>query len=108
MRGRLVAAALVASVAVVAAGIAFAAIPGADGTISGCYKKTTKILRVINAEDGQKCRSDERPIELEPGRTSRSIGEPRRSGGTGKPRTHRHRSHRGRCDCARIRHGHRG
>jgi hypothetical protein len=58
----LVAAALVASAAVVIAGISFAAIPGADGTISACFKKTTKILRVINAEDGQKCRSNERAI----------------------------------------------
>ena len=44
------------------AGIAFAAIPGSDGTISACFKKTRKILRVINAEAGQTCRSDERPL----------------------------------------------
>lgn len=62
MRGRFVASTIVASLAVVAAGISFAAIPSADGTIHGCYKKTTKVLRVINAEAGQKCTSDERPL----------------------------------------------
>ena len=60
MRGRTLAGVVAASLAVVViAGVAFATIPSADGTIHGCYKKTTKILRVINVEAGQKCRSDE-------------------------------------------------
>lgn len=90
MRGRVVAAALVASVAVVLAGIAFAAIPGADGTISACFKKTTKILRVINAEDGQKCRSDERPLSWNqegPTGPSGSPGAPGEDGEPGAPGT---------------------
>ena len=53
--------ALVATLVIVG-GIATAAIPAADGTISACYKKTTKILRVINAEAGQVCNADERPL----------------------------------------------
>jgi hypothetical protein len=62
MRGRLVASTIVASVAVVVAGISFAAIPSADGTIHACFKKTTKVLRVINAEGGQTCSGEEKPL----------------------------------------------
>lgn len=61
-RGRLLAGAVVASVAVVIAGISFAAIPGADGTIRGCFNKKTKVLRVINAEAGKTCKTAENPL----------------------------------------------
>jgi Collagen triple helix repeat (20 copies) len=44
------------------AGLAYAAIPGADGTINGCYEKRTGLLRVIDAEAGKKCLSIETPI----------------------------------------------
>ena len=79
MRTRLVLGGLAALVAVTIAGISFAAIPGADGTISGCYKKATKVLRVVNAEAGQTCRSDERPISWN------QEGPPGPSGSPGVP-----------------------
>jgi hypothetical protein len=56
----LITAALV--VAAVAGGIAFAAIPGSDGTISGCYRVSDGALRVIDAEAGQTCRQGEKPL----------------------------------------------
>src|SRR2546421_7251910 len=47
----------------VGGGIAYAAIPGSDGTISGCAEKRTGILRVIDAEAGKQCLSAfENPI----------------------------------------------
>src|SRR5690242_1857117 len=59
-----------ALVALAAAGLAssvaaVAAIPGGDGTISGCYKvggHNPGVLRVVDAEAGQHCRSSETPI----------------------------------------------
>lgn len=66
-------------------GIAFAAIPGSDGTISACFKKTTKILRVINAEDGQKCRSDERPLSWNQEGPAGPSGSPGLPGPSGSP-----------------------
>jgi hypothetical protein len=53
---------ILAVLVVVAAGIAYAAIPGGDGTISGCYKMSDGTLRVIDAEAGQTCKSSEKPI----------------------------------------------
>jgi hypothetical protein len=53
---------LAALLVVVAGGIAYAAIPGADGTINGCYKMSDGTLRVIDAEAGEKCKSSEKPI----------------------------------------------
>jgi hypothetical protein len=44
------------------AGIAYATIPGSNGTINGCYEKRTGILRVIDAEAGKACLSIETPI----------------------------------------------
>jgi hypothetical protein len=46
----------------IAAGIAYATIPGSNGTINGCYEKRTGILRVIDAEAGKACLSGETPI----------------------------------------------
>jgi hypothetical protein len=46
----------------VVAGIGWAAIPGADGVINGCYEKRTGILRVIDKEAGKSCLSFETPI----------------------------------------------
>src|SRR3712207_269865 len=38
-----------------AVGVASGAIPGLNGTISGCYAKATGLLRVIDAEAGKAC-----------------------------------------------------
>jgi hypothetical protein len=54
----IVAAALFATVA---AGISYAAIPGAVGVISGCYQKNEGMLRVIDAATGS-CRDSEEPL----------------------------------------------
>jgi uncharacterized protein YjbI with pentapeptide repeats len=43
-------------------GFAYAAIPGADAVINGCYEKRTGLLRVIDAEAGKKCTQWETPI----------------------------------------------
>src|SRR5690348_16282315 len=51
-----------AGLALLAGGIAYAAIPDASGVIHGCYKKTSPnqgTLRVIDTEKGQKCLSSE-------------------------------------------------
>jgi hypothetical protein len=44
------------------AGLAYAAIPGTDAVINGCYEKRTGLLRVIDAEAGKKCTQWETPI----------------------------------------------
>jgi Collagen triple helix repeat (20 copies) len=54
--------ALVAIVALAATGVAYAAIPGANGVINGCYEKRIGILRVIDAGAGKTCTSLETPI----------------------------------------------
>jgi hypothetical protein len=64
---------------VVAGGVAYAAIPGADGTISGCYRTIDGTLRVIDAEAGQTCRSGEKPI------TWSQTGPPGPPGEPGEP-----------------------
>jgi hypothetical protein len=51
----------VAAILVLAGGIAYAAIPGANGTITGCYKANGS-LRVIDAEAGQTCTSSEQQL----------------------------------------------
>ena len=48
--------------AVTAGGVAYATIPGSNGTINGCYEKRTGALRVIDADAGAKCTSFETPI----------------------------------------------
>jgi hypothetical protein len=52
-------------VAVIGGGIAYASIPGADGTISACYNKTTGQLRVVDADAGQVCKTTENPLQWE-------------------------------------------
>jgi hypothetical protein len=44
---------------VVATGVATGAIPAADGTVTGCYKAKGGALRVIDAEGGATCATDE-------------------------------------------------
>jgi hypothetical protein len=53
---------LVVAVAVAVAGVAYAAIPGGDGVISGCYAKKTGEFRVIDAEEGAACKKAEKPL----------------------------------------------
>lgn len=43
-------------------GIAYAAIPGANGVINGCYSKQLGVLRVIDSAAGKTCTSLENPI----------------------------------------------
>jgi hypothetical protein len=45
-----------------AAGLAYAAIPGSDQVINGCYAKNSGALRVIDAEAGKTCLSSELPL----------------------------------------------
>lgn len=44
-------------------GVAFAAIPGSDGVIHGCYQKNVGNLRVIDPSAGDQCRPSEVPID---------------------------------------------
>ena len=66
MRERLSRRALVLAVTAlavtVAGSVAYATIPGADGTINGCYEKRTGMLRVIDSDAGARCTSLETPI----------------------------------------------
>ena len=52
-----------ALVAVAVGSIAWGAIPGGTGVITGCYNKTTGALRVVDAEAGASCTPAERPLE---------------------------------------------
>lgn len=45
------------------AGIAYAAIPGTDGIIHGCYQKTNGALRVIDPAARQACGSTEKSLD---------------------------------------------
>lgn len=42
-----------------AGGVGWAAIPGADGRISGCYQKESGALRLLDAAGGETCRNSE-------------------------------------------------
>jgi hypothetical protein len=48
--------------AVLAGGVAYAAIPDSNGVINGCYQKKVGNLRVIDPSAGQTCRHSEVPI----------------------------------------------
>ena len=47
---------------VLVGGVAFAAIPGSNGVINGCYQKNVGNLRVIDPSVGDSCRPSEIPI----------------------------------------------
>src|SRR3712207_5493732 len=49
------------ALALTAGAVAWAEIPGADGTISGCYDKKGD-LRVIDPADGKVCKKNEGPF----------------------------------------------
>jgi hypothetical protein len=66
----------------VTAGIALAAIPGADGTIQGCYKKSNGQLRVVEASAD--CRRSEVAISWS---QKGQKGDPGAAGAPGSPGT---------------------
>jgi hypothetical protein len=84
-RGRLVV--LGAGLALFSLGIAYAAIPGGDGVIHGCYDRSGK-LRVIDVEAGQVCKKTEHALswneEGPPGATG-PVGPPGPTGPQGLP-----------------------
>src|ERR1700733_15394748 len=51
-----------AAALVLVAGAADASIPGAGGLITACYSQATGSVRVINAEAGAKCESNEKKL----------------------------------------------
>lgn len=63
-RDKFLGVAIIIAGTLVAAGVAFASIPGPDGTIAGCYLKSGGRLRVIDKQAGQKCTSKEVAISL--------------------------------------------
>jgi hypothetical protein len=81
------AAGVVAVIALVAAlgGVAAAAIPSVDGTISGCYSKTQGSLRVIDTDKGQKCGSYEIALPWNQRGPKGDTGAPGPKGDTGAP-----------------------
>jgi hypothetical protein len=58
---------------VTAVGVAYAAVPGSDGTVQACYVTANGQLRVIDAEAGESCRPNETAIALA---TPTSVGCP--------------------------------
>jgi hypothetical protein len=64
----------------VAAGVAFAAIPGPSGGIDGCYERRTGLLRVIDKAAGRQCLAIENPISWN---TQGPPGEPGEKGDKG-------------------------
>lgn len=52
---------------IAASGAAFAAIPSSNGTITACYDKGNGSLEVIDAEDGETCRSTETELSWKDG-----------------------------------------
>jgi len=72
--------AVAAAVASVGLPLAWAAIPGSDGTISGCYGRVGGYLRVIDAAAGGKCTAAESPIRWS---QSGPVGPPGPQGPTG-------------------------
>jgi Collagen triple helix repeat (20 copies) len=57
------------------AGVAYAAIPGSNGVINGCYEKRTGILRVIDTEAGKRCLSFETAISWNQGGPEGPVGD---------------------------------
>ena len=77
----------VATVAV-SAGVGYAAIPGSNGVINGCFEKRTGLLRVSDAEAGKSCLSLETPISWSQQgaeRRSRAARAARRARGSAGP-----------------------
>jgi hypothetical protein len=74
-RDLLGAAAGAVAASVLAGGIAWAAIPGAGGVISGCYQKNEGQLRVIDSATTA-CRSSEIPISWNAQGVHGATGEP--------------------------------
>jgi hypothetical protein len=73
-----------------AVGVGYAAIPGGDGVIHGCYQKPGLLanegaLRVIDTEKGQECRSNELPVEWNQKGAKGDIGPEGPKGDPGPP-----------------------
>jgi hypothetical protein len=73
-----------------AVGVGYAAIPGGDGVIHGCYQKPGLLanegaLRVVDTEKGQECRSNELPVEWNQKGAKGDIGPQGPKGDTGPP-----------------------
>jgi hypothetical protein len=64
---RLAVGAMLAAVAAVAAGIAYSAIPTGAGVINACYGDGSRLLRVVDADAGERCRQEERPLSWQQG-----------------------------------------
>jgi hypothetical protein len=73
-----------------AVGVGYAAIPGADGVIHGCYQKPGLLanegaLRVIDTEKGQECRSNELAVEWNQKGAKGDVGPEGPKGDPGPP-----------------------
>lgn len=79
--------ALVAAAAIVLAGggVAFAAIPASDGTITACFVKNSGALRVIDAEGGETCRASETQLTWDKSGVPGTQGPQGPQGETGEP-----------------------
>ena len=53
--------------ALIVGGVARATIPSSDGVIHGCFSRADGSLRVINAENGKVCASNEKPLNWNQG-----------------------------------------
>lgn len=51
------------AVAVLVSGFALGSVPDADGSIHGCYRTNSGRLRVIDSDEGQRCRTHETALE---------------------------------------------
>ena len=78
--------AVVAALIAGGAGVASGAIPGAGGGISTCYGKVGGVLRVIDADKGEKCSSTlEKPLTLNQQGPKGDPGAPGVKGDPGAP-----------------------
>jgi hypothetical protein len=76
---------MIAAMAVITGGIALAAIPNGNGTISGCYDNRSGMLRVIDAEAGAVCRTSETALTWSQTGPQGPQGLPGPSGPPGPP-----------------------
>lgn len=72
--------------ALVLGGVAYASIPGAGGTISGCYSKLTGLLRVIDTDAGRRCLTGEQAVSWNQRGPAGPSGPPGPAGPAGSAR----------------------
>ncbi len=75
--------------------VAVAAVPGTDGMISGCRVLSSGVLRVIDAEAGEQCRTGEQPLDWNQQGVPGPTGETGAPGPSGVSRTHVGEQHHG-------------